>query len=75
VRYLTLARDRIVVKPGRRFALRISTDVPTIRWRLHGRSGEQPRGTLHFRAPKSVGVYRLYIFAGDHAARTAVVVG
>ncbi len=53
VRYVTLARDRIVVKPGRRFAMRVSTDAPTVRWQLHGRSGEQPRGTLHFRAPKS----------------------
>lgn len=74
VRYLTLARDRVVVKPGGRFALRISTDVPTVSWRLHGRSGVQRRGTLHFRAPKSVGVYRLYVVAGSHAAKCAVVV-
>jgi len=74
VRYLTLARDRVVVKPGRRFALRISTDVPTVSWRLHGRSGVQRTGTLHFRAPKSVGVFRLFIVAGKHAAKCAVVV-
>jgi hypothetical protein len=74
VRYLTLARDRIVVKPGARFALRISTDYPTIDWRLHGASGVQRRGTLHFRAPKSPGVYRLYVTAGSHSAKCAVVV-
>jgi hypothetical protein len=74
VRYLTLARDRIVVKPGARFALRISTDVPTVSWRLHGASGVKRRGTLHFRAPKKAGVYRLYIVAGNHAAKAAVVV-
>ncbi len=74
VRYLTLARDRIVVKPGARFALRVSTDYPTVQWRLHGAHGEQPRGTLHFRAPKKPGVYRLYITAGKHSAKTAVVV-
>jgi hypothetical protein len=74
VRYLTLARDRVVVRPGGHFALRISTDVPTVTWRLRGRSGVQRRGTLHFRAPKSVGVFRLYIVAGNHAAKCAVVV-
>jgi hypothetical protein len=74
VRYLLLARKRVVVKPGARFALRISTDVATVRWRLRGRGGEQPRGTLRFRAPKSAGVYWLYVIAGSHAARCAVVV-
>jgi hypothetical protein len=62
------------VRPGGRFALRISTDVPTVQWRLHGASGVQRRGTLHFRAPKAPGVYRLYIVAGDHAAKCSVVV-
>lgn len=74
VRYLTLARDRVVVKPGGHFALRVSTDYPTVGWRLHGASGVERRGTLHFRAPKSAGVYRLYITAGKHSARCAVVV-
>jgi hypothetical protein len=74
VRYLTLARDRVVVKPGGRFALRISTDVPAVNWRLHGASGVQRSGTLHFRAPRSPGVYRLYVVAGSHAAKCAVVV-
>jgi hypothetical protein len=75
VRYLTLARDRVVVRPGGRFALRISTDAPTVSWRLHGRSGVARRGTLHFRAPKRAGVYRLYVAAGSHAAKLSVVVG
>jgi hypothetical protein len=74
IRYLTLARDRIVVKPGSRFALRISTDYPTVGWRLHGAHGEQARGTLHFKAPKAAGVYRLYITAGLHSAKCSVVV-
>jgi hypothetical protein len=75
IRYVTLARDRVVVPPGGRFAIRVSTDAPTVRWRLHGRSGVLPRGTLHLRAPKSPGVYQLYVFVGDHADRAAVVVG
>jgi hypothetical protein len=74
IRYLTLARDRVVVKPGGRFALRVSTDYPTVDWRLHGASGVERRGTLHFRAPKAPGVYRLYITAGKHSAKCVVVV-
>ena len=64
VRYLTLARTRVVVAPGGRFALRVSTDAPQVDWLLHGRHGTLPRGTLHLRAPKSAGVYRLYSRSG-----------
>jgi hypothetical protein len=74
VRYVTLARPRIVAKPKQRFAVRVSTDAPTVRWQLNGRTGVQRRGTLHFRAPAKQGVYHLYVFVGDHAARAAVVV-
>jgi hypothetical protein len=74
VRYITLARDRVVVGPGGKFALRVSTDTPFVRWTLHGRSGTQRSGTLRFTAPKSVGVYRLYVTAGSHAALCTVVV-
>jgi hypothetical protein len=74
VRYIILARTRVVVAPGARFALRVSTDTPTVRWQLHGRHGVLPRGTLHLRAPKSSGVFNLYVFAGTHVARCAVVV-
>jgi hypothetical protein len=74
VRYVVLARTRVVVRPHARFALRVSTDAPTVRWRLHGASGVQKRGTLRFRAPRKRGVYHLYVFVGNHAARCAVVV-
>jgi hypothetical protein len=74
VRYIALARDRVVVRPGGKFALRVSADTPTVRWTLRGRSGVQRTGTLHFTAPRSVGVYRLYITAGTHAKRCTVVV-
>lgn len=74
IRYVTLARTRVVVKPGGKFALRVSTDAPSVQWRLHGRSGTQRRGTLHFRAPKSVGVYKLYVTVHNHTAVCAVVV-
>jgi hypothetical protein len=74
VRYLSLARDRIVVRPGGKFALRVSTDYPSVQWKLRGRSGTQRTGTLHLRAPKSTGVFRLYITAGKHSAKATVVV-
>jgi hypothetical protein len=74
VRYVVLARDRIVVRPGGKFALRVSTDAPSVHWTLHGRSGTQRSGTLRFTAPKSAGVYRLYVTVGSHAARCTVVV-
>ena len=74
VRYVVLSRKRVVVAPGGRFALRVSTDAPTVHWKLHGRSGVQRAGTLHFRAPKSSGVYRLYVTVGKHAAVSTVVV-
>jgi hypothetical protein len=75
VRYVTLARKRVVVAPGRRFFLRVSTDAPTVRWQLHGRSGVARAGTLRIRAPKKPGVYHLYVTAAGHSAVATVVVG
>jgi hypothetical protein len=75
VRYVALARQRIVVAPGRRFFLRVSTDAPTVSWRLHGRSGVARAGTLRLRAPKTAGVYHLYVTAAGHSATATVVVG
>jgi hypothetical protein len=74
IRYVALARKRVIVRPGGKFALRVSTDAPAVHWQLHGRSGTQRRGTLRFTAPKSSGVYRLYVTVGSHTAVCAVVV-
>lgn len=74
VRFVVLARTRVVVAPGAGFALRVSTDAEQVRWSLHGRSGVLPRGTLHLRAPMSTGVFQLYVTAAGHAARCTVVV-
>lgn len=74
IRYVTLARDRVVARAGGRFAIRVSTDAPTVDWRLHGRSGTARRGTLHLRAPRKRGVYRLYVTVGKHSDSAAVVV-
>jgi hypothetical protein len=75
VRYVSLGRARVVVPPGNRFAIRVSADAPTVQWKLLGRTGTAKPGTLHFRAPRSKGVFFLYVFVGSHAARCAVVVG
>jgi len=74
IRYVQLARPRVTVRPGGSFALRVSTDAPSVRWTLRGRSGVQRRGTLHFRAPRRAGVYHLYVSVGSHTAVCAVVV-
>jgi hypothetical protein len=74
VRYLALGRKRVIAKPGTRFAIRVSTDAPTVRWVLGGRTGTAPRGTLHLTAPKTPGAYTLYVSANGHAAKAAVVV-
>jgi len=41
---------------------------------MHGGRGVMPHGTLHLRAPKKPGVYRLYVTAAGHAAKALVVV-
>jgi hypothetical protein len=75
IRYVVLARKRVVVRPGGRFFLRVSTDAPQVRWRLNRVSGVERAGTLRFRAPRKPGVYHLYVSVGSHAAVCAVVVG
>ncbi|HZT90956.1 MAG TPA: hypothetical protein VFA05_02860 [Gaiellaceae bacterium] len=74
VRYVVLARSRVVVGPGATFFVRVSTDAPSVRWKLAGRSGVERSGTLRFRAPKRRGRFHLYVFAAGHAARCTVVV-
>jgi hypothetical protein len=74
VRYIVLGRERVVVRAGGKFALRVSTDAPFVHWTLHGRSGTARRGTLKLRAPKSPGVYKLYVsISSGHAASATVV--
>ena len=50
------ARTRVVVRPGGRFALRVSTDAPTGRLAApRPLTGRSRAGTLHLRAPKTRG--------------------
>lgn len=74
IRFVSLGRKRVVVRPGARFAIRVSADAPRVQWMLRGRSGTAKPGTAHFRAPKARGLSFLYVFVGSHAARCAVVV-
>ena len=74
VRYVILGRTTIRVVAGARFALRVSTDAPTVRWLLAGRTNTAPRGTIKLRAPVQPGRYTLYVSASGHAARATVVV-
>jgi hypothetical protein len=75
VRYITLGRTRVLVRPGGKFAVRMSHDSPTVSWILHGRHGVAGGVTLHLRAPKTPGIYRLYVTAANHSAKAIVVVG
>lgn len=74
VRYVTLGRDRIVVRAGTRLAVRVSADAATVRWRLGGRAGTAKPGTLVLRAPEQPGSYTLYVSAAGRAARASVIV-
>jgi hypothetical protein len=74
VRFVALGRSRIVVTAGARFAIRVSSDARTVRWRLGPRSGSARPGTLHLRAPVQPGRFTLTIAANGHAARAAVFV-
>lgn len=74
VRYLALGRDTVRVVAGARFSLRVSADARTVRWRLAGRTGTAPRGTMKLRAPRAPGRYILFVFANGHGARATVVV-
>jgi hypothetical protein len=74
LRYATLGRDRITVAAGSRFAVRVSSDAGTVRWRLGARSGLARPGTLRLRAPLQKGQFTLSVFANGHTARAAVFV-
>lgn len=74
LRYIALGRKRIVVAPGRRFALLVSADATRVEWHLAGRSGNVAPGTIHVRAPIRPGRYTLTLREHGHAVRAAVIV-
>lgn len=74
IRFLALGRERIVTAPAARFALLTLSQARTLRWRLAGRTGTQPPGTLRLRAPRNPGSYVLEVEANGRVRRATVVV-
>lgn len=73
-RYLVLGRDEIETAPGARFAVRISSDVARVAWKLGDRVGTARPGTLRLRAPLVPGRYTLTVTANGYRDRAAVFV-
>jgi hypothetical protein len=61
LRFITLARDRIVVPAGLRFGVRVSTDARRYAWRLGSRRGNGAAELLVLRAPTLPGRYTLTV--------------
>ena len=74
IRFVTLGRTRIEATAGATFAVRVSSDAAAVRWRLGGRSGTAPPGTLRLRAPLQKGRFTLVVSANGFLARAAVFV-
>lgn len=72
VRFVELSRDSVEVPAGRRFSVRVDADAPSYRWRFAGRTGTSSRPVLVLRAPKTPGVYALYVSVGRRADRARV---
>jgi flagellar hook capping protein FlgD len=75
VRYVKLARDRVVVAPDERFAVGVVTDQGSYRWRFAGKSGVASGRVLRLTAPSKPGSYTVFVQTPDgHADRAVVIV-
>lgn len=74
VRYVTLARDVVVVRPKQRFAISVRTDAAGYRYRFAGGRGQSDAGTLRLRAPAKPGFYTLYVDANGHGDKATIAV-
>lgn len=74
VRYIALGRDEIETTAGRRFGVRVLTDVRTYTWRFAGRAGGARGERLRLRAPARPGAYQLTVFASGFSDQARVVV-
>jgi hypothetical protein len=74
VRYIALARDRVEVVAGRRFAIGVRTDADRFRWRFAGRAGSRSGNVLGLNAPEERGQYRVYVRLGRWADAADVIV-
>jgi hypothetical protein len=75
VRYLELGLDRIAVRAGLRFGVRVRTDVRRYRWLFAGRKGRSRARYLVLRAPEKPGRYRLFAQSRGRGDQAVVVVG
>lgn len=72
--FLGLGRNRVVARPGGRFAILAVSQARTLRWRLGKRSGVARPGTLRLRAPDRPGRYVLRVEANGHAKQAQILV-
>ncbi len=74
VRFVALARDRVEVVAGQRFAIGVRTDAAAFRWRFAGRTGTRSGTVLGLTAPQEPGEYRVYVRVGRWADAADVLV-
>jgi hypothetical protein len=66
IRFIELVRRQIVVPPGVRFGVGVSTDTERYRWRLGERTGSSGRRTLTLLSPARPGRYTLTVSYDGH---------
>jgi hypothetical protein len=74
IRYVALARRRLVVPTKVRFGVRVDSDATSFSWRLGAQHGVAAPGLLVLRSPAKPGRYRLVVTANGHSDRALVVV-
>jgi hypothetical protein len=74
LRFIALARHRLVVPAGVRFGVGVSTDALKYAWRLGRKRGTAARGQLVLRAPLNPGRYTLIVSYRGHRDAAAIFV-
>ncbi len=74
LRYIVLARTRLVVPAGVRFGVGVSTDARRYSWRLGRRRGTASGDSLVLRAPQQPGRYTLTVSYRGHRDAAAIFV-
>ena len=74
LRFVSLARDRLIVPAGFRFGVRVSTDARRYTWRLGRRTGSASGDVLVLRAPTQPGRYTLTVTYRGRSDAAAVFV-
>jgi hypothetical protein len=74
IRMLSLRPARVRVAAGHTFALKISTDRASVRWRFNGEIGLAENRSLALLAPSTPGRYRVIVRSGPYRAVALVIV-